>query len=495
VVSTPVSVGPQTAGDLGAAGAPERARRDGLPLGPLAIAIAARTVLLLVFDGRYGWQRDELYYALAGHHLQAGYVEFPPLTALIAWLSHGVWGDWLTGLRVFPALAGAGTMILAALVARDLGGARRAQWLAPTLVGFAPLMLATNGLFQPVSFDQTATMLVLWLAVRLCLGTGGWIPIGLAAGVGLETKYTLGVVLLALLASVAAWRRDLLRPAALAAAAAIALAIVLPNVIWQLGHHWASVEFFANPPPSASDESRAGFIGNLLLAANPVAVPVAVAGAVALWRRPALRPLAGAIGGTIVLFLVLGGKSYYAAPVVMFALAAGASPLERWAGRHRLWPYALAYGAVLLVAFPNVVPVLPLHTAIREGTIADRSDYRDELGWPGLVATVSAHTGGADVVIASNYGEAGALALYGHGLPAIASPDVTLRFWRPRVRGREAVLVGFSASEASFCRSYTVLARIRMPVANQERGEPVARCLLAGSLGAMWPRIVALAPL
>ncbi len=103
---------------------------------------------------------------------------------------------------------GGGTIVVAALVARDLEGGRSAQTLAAVTVGFAPILIATNGLFQPVSFDQLATIVVLWLALRLALGRGSWMLLGLAAGVGLETKYTLAVVLVLLLLTFLVWRRD-----------------------------------------------------------------------------------------------------------------------------------------------------------------------------------------------------------------------------------------------------------------------------------------------
>jgi len=488
-----VSIGAETAGGA----ATRTAGRARFPTAAVLAIVLARSALLLAFGGRYGWQRDELYYALAGHHLQGGYVEFPPVTALLAWLSHALWGDWLTGLRAFPAAAGAGTVVVAALVARELGGSSRAQWMAAALGGLSPLMLSTNGLFQPVSFDQLATLLVLWLALRVCLGAGGWAGLGVAVGVGLETKYTLAVTLVALTAGLFAWRRELLRSPAAARAVVIALIIVLPNLLWEAQHHWVSAQFFASPPTSATDESRLGYVVDVLLLGNPLAVPVAVAGTLALWRMRPVRPLAAAIAGTVLLYLVLGGKSYYAGPVVVFALAAGAPSLDRWARSHRVLPWALgfAYAALLLVALPTLVPVLPRGTAIRNGTIAGRSDYKDELGWPALAASAARAVDGAQVVIAQNYGEAGALALYGKGLPPLASPDVTLRFWRPRVSGRQALLVGYEAAEAPFCEDYRVAARIAMPVENQERGRPIARCVLRASLASVWPTVVAGAPL
>jgi len=62
-------------------------------------------------------------------------------------------------------------------------------------------------------------------------------------------------------------------------------------------------------------------------------------------------------------------------------------------------------------------------------------------------------------------------------------------------QGREALLVGFSAGEATFCGGYRVLERIQMPVDNQERGQPIARCTLARPLRAIWPKVLAESPL
>jgi hypothetical protein len=137
--------------------------------------------------------------------------------------------------------------------------------------------------------------------------------------------------------------------------------------------------------------------------------------------------------------------------------------------------------------------VLPLHTADRLGVVAARSDYQDEVGWPQLARDAGRHARGANVVLAMNYGEAGALELFGRGLPPVASGHVTFRYWRPRPAGRQALLVGFGRRDAAgICDGYRVVSRIRMPVDNEERGEPIARCALVGSLGRVWPHVLAL---
>ncbi|MDX6317871.1 MAG: hypothetical protein QOD35_1271, partial [Nocardioidaceae bacterium] len=419
--------------------------------------MTSKALLTLLVSGRYGWHRDELYYAVAGLHLQGGYVEFPPVTALLAALARVLFGMSLVGLRAFSVLAGAGTVVVGALIARELGASRRAQALAAVLVAFAPGSLATTWLFQPVAFDQLATMTVLWLAVRLALGRGSWPLLGVAAGVGLETKYTIAVVLALLIATFLIWRPDVLLTWRFPLAVTIAVVLVAPNLVWEAGHGWTSLHFFLHPPPSGSDETRPQFVVNLILLAA-VATPVVVAGTRSLVRDRALRPLGWTVVGTVVAYLALGGKSYYALPVMLFGLAAGSVPLDRWLTTRRLWAAGGVFVALDLLVLPILLPVLPLSTANRLGFISARGDYQSEIGWPEFDLQAERLADGADVIVTANYGEAGALLLFGHGLPPVASADVTMRYWRPEVAGRQALVIGYPRRAVDFCTDFRVVA-------------------------------------
>jgi hypothetical protein len=77
-------------------------------------------------------------------------------------------------------------------------------------------------------------------------------------------------------------------------------------------------------------------------------------------------------------------------------------------------------------------------------------------------------------------------------LASAPSGDVTFRYWRPAVAGRRAVLVGFSRGYVPFCRNYTLVGRITMPVDNEERNGPIARCTLDRSLASIWPQLIRL---
>src|SRR5277367_4332276 len=107
-----------------------------------AWAIAAIGFLLqMVFNGRYGYFRDELYFLACSNHLAFGYVDFAPL---IAWLTRGsrvVFGDSLHAIRLLPAVAFGAEVALTGFIARELGGKRWAIFLACISVLLAPVIL------------------------------------------------------------------------------------------------------------------------------------------------------------------------------------------------------------------------------------------------------------------------------------------------------------------------------------------------------------------
>ena len=106
----------------GARGALLRGWRSGsgvvglIALGTLALHLGAAKV--------YGLFIDELYFLACGEHLAWGYVDMPPLTAAQAWLARALFGDSMLAIRLFPALAGAGLVLLAGALVRELGGRR-----------------------------------------------------------------------------------------------------------------------------------------------------------------------------------------------------------------------------------------------------------------------------------------------------------------------------------------------------------------------------------
>src|SRR5688500_14143889 len=99
--------------------------------GPAIVLYVAAVKLLLhlLTASRYGIFRDELYYLACAEHLDWGYVDQPPLIAVIAFIVRRLFGESLLGLRLLPALPGAALVWLTGKITREMGGGRFAQAL------------------------------------------------------------------------------------------------------------------------------------------------------------------------------------------------------------------------------------------------------------------------------------------------------------------------------------------------------------------------------
>ncbi len=152
-------------------------------------AITACIVHFLV-NGRYGYFRDELYYAACGQHLAWGYVDQAPLIAVIARFSRDLFGDSLRSLRFFPALAAGAQILLTGWIVRELGGHRYAQVLAATAMLVCPIFLTMDNFLSMNAFEPIFWMLCAALAIRI-VQTGRqqlWLLFGLVAGIGILNK-------------------------------------------------------------------------------------------------------------------------------------------------------------------------------------------------------------------------------------------------------------------------------------------------------------------
>jgi Dolichyl-phosphate-mannose-protein mannosyltransferase len=479
----------------------------GLAGGALAAAIQ------LPFLGRYGWDRDELYFLSAAKHPALGYVDFPPLTAWIGWLVHAVAGSSLVALRLTCLAAGIGVIVLVALMVRELGGGWRSQLAAALGWALLPVALGSASIFHPTWFDQLAWAAFLYVALRV-LGRPEprlWPVLGLVAGIGLEAKYTIAVLLVAFtIGLLLTASRRLLATRGPWLALGVALLVFLPNLVWQAEHGWPSIHFASSQnSKTAADTSRAAYLVQGVAFLGLTGAVIGVVGIVWLWRRQRLRPLAIVPVAVTLIFLVERGRSYYPLPGDTVPFAAGMVSLGGWlrVGSPLRWAavgaLALVQLAVLVVAAPLVLPVRSTASMVHAGTWKD-TFYKDELGWPELAdQTAQAWRGlpAADrrdgVILAANYGEASALDHYGpaRGLPLVLSGHLSWQYWRPRrLPQRFALVVGYDPGFlGEICSSWRTLARIdnRWHIANEERGRTIDACTLKRPLGQLWKPYIA----
>lgn len=432
-----------------------------------AVALLYGALHLLTINS-YGWFRDELYYIACGRHLAFGYVDHPPLVALIARLTQLLGGSLF--VTRFPSiLAGMAVIWLCGRIARELGGGAWAQGMAALCALVAPVYLFLFHIFSMNSFDVLFWTLGAWVIVRIVNGGDPrlWLLFGLICGLGLLNKHSVlffgfGVFAGLLLTP----ERRHFRERWIWIGGALAVLLFLPHVIWQVTHGWPTAEFVRNATAFKNVAlSPLAFFGEQVTQMHPLTFPIWLAGLVWLFRSR-YRVLGWMYVAAFLVLITQSSKPYYLAPAYPPLFAAGAAAIERWIRRPALRTVLaillLAGGAILA---PLTVPVLPVDgflrysSALGLGTSAvERHEmgalpqhFADMHGWEEMVAEVArvyrslppeeqARAG----IFGQNYGEAGAVDLLGekYGLPKASSGHNSYFLWGPQGSGDTLIIIG-----------------------------------------------------
>ncbi len=502
------------------------------PVGAFALVgviALAKLGLHLATDGRYGYFRDELYYIACGRHLDWGYVDQPPLIAVVTWLELHLGGSSLHALRFLPAVAGAGLVVLVGLLAREMGASKFATWfagLATACVGVSFVMdyLLTMNAFEPLFWTGCA-----YLLVRI-INTGNqrlWLWFGLLAGIGLQNKYSMaifgfGVVVGLLLTP----QRKVFAQRWIWLGGVVAFVIFLPNFIWNVQHHWPFVELMRNIKASGRDVDLgvSRYLAEQLFVVTPVPLLVAMIGLLYLFFSQAVRryrALAWAYVLTLAVIIVMRGKNYYIVPAYPMLLAAGAIFIERAAER-RYWTWLKpALVTVMLLAalllLPLGVPVLSAEAFLRYESklplplpVSEKGHrgaampqyYSDQFGWEEMTAAVARAYSALPpeersqaCIVASNYGEAGAIDFFGpkYGLPSAISGHQNYFLWGPRdCTGKVLILLGERGPDdwRERCDRIEAAAELYHPYAIPFENRPLLVCHgLHANLQQIWPQL------
>ncbi len=466
---------------------------------PILLVAGVTLAVLLALSGRYGYHRDELYFIQAGGHLALGYADQPLLTPALAWTMNALAPRSLLVLRIPAALAGVASIVSSGLIAREAGGGRRAQAIAASCSGASLVVLATSHFLTTETLDLAFSSVLCWLLVRLlrtedeCL----WLAAGAVLGLGLLNKLLVGVLAAAVVGSLlAVGPRAILRSRWAAAGAALALLGALPYLAWQLAHGVPQSAVAHAQAQGGEEGGRGGFIPFQLGLVGPLLVPVWLAGLLALlrregWRR--FRAFAVAYLALALVMLATSGKAYYISGFYPLLLAFGSVRADAWLERGRTVRRWLLVAAIALTAAANAFIGLSL-LPVRDlpGSFAEKIDSTEGemVGWPRFVATVAAvyhalpaATRARTVIFTKNYGEAGAIDLFGpvRGLPHAYSGHNGFSEWGPPPNSHTAaILVGeeLERTVAADFRRCAVRAHIDdgLGLNNQEQEVPVRFC-------------------
>lgn len=485
----------------------------------------------------YGYFRDELYYLACSEHLAWGYVDQPPLIAFIAWLARAIFGDSLPAIRFLPASVGATLVVLTGKLVRELGGRRFAQGLAALAVTLAPINLSIDHLLTMNAFEPLFWMGCAFVLIRM-IKTGNtklWVWFGLLSGLGLENKHSMlffgfGAVVGLLLTP----ERRLLRSRWLWLGALVALLIFLPNLAWEIRHHFPTLELLQNVQQSGRNVSlnALGFLLQQILIMHPLAFPIWMAGLWYYLRTQEGKPYR-ALGWTyliiLAVMLVLNGRIYYLAPAYSMLFAAGAVAIDNWLERRQLavnihrqgngWlkgAYATLLVATGLMFAPFSMPVLPVETYIAYSKALHFSPprierhrlsnlpqiYADMFGWKEMTETVAKiynslppEERARTALFGNNYGEAGAIDFFGprYGLPKAISGHQNYFYWGPRDYTGEIMIVLGEGDPRNLERGFASVqpvAAINNEYAMPYENLPIYLCRGPKfNVKEMWPRL------
>jgi len=433
-------------------------------------AIAFAKAGLVLATTHLGFHRDEFYFVEASRHLAPSYVDFQPAVPVLVRLERVVFGNSIYGLRLIPALAGAAAVVLAAMIARQLGGTERAQTLAASALAVLPLFLFMTSTLNTVVLETPAWMLVAFVFVRMIKTDDPklWPWLGVAIGLCLLVKFTeLAYVFGLGVAVIASPLRRHLRTVWPWLGALIAFAVIGPSIVWQATHQWAVVEFIRHQGGGGAVlglRGRLGYLVSLVVLPGPVALWLFVPGVRRLFADKTVRTLGIAVATALVVLFAASGKGYYAAPALAIVATAGAVAVRP----SRALAIALAVNALV----PLPLYYAPMSWLRSSKDLAQAGELSERIGWPELAHDVSrAYQGlrpderSRAIAIGSNYTIPAVLDLFSDRFPEppSGSGHNSAWLWPPRAaRDHIAILVGFDRREAaSLYRDVTLVGRFR----------------------------------
>jgi hypothetical protein len=483
----------------------------------------------------YEWFVDELYYLAAARHLDWGFTDYPPLFPFVTAVVTAIFGESLLAVRAVPALAGAALVLMTGALARELGGGRFAGAFAALGILAAPLYLVMHSIHTMNALDPLLWTGAAWVLLRIVKGGSPrlWILFGAVIGTGMLNKHAMAFF--AAPAAIGILLTQLRRHLAqrwIWLGALTAFLIFLPNLVWVASHGFPHLEMLEFIRMHGRDVSLdpAGFLSQQALLYNPVALPLWLGGLVWLLFAGEGRRflILGLIWlGVMALMLILDGRVYYPAPAYPMLFAAGGVAWERIFGQRRRgadaprWIVPLRTAWIGLIAASGAImaplwtPLLSPEALVRWSETIGFSQPRienhrlgrlpqlmaDRFGWremAGEVARVYHALPPGErhkaAIFGQNYGQAGAIDLYGPalGLPAAISGHLSYHSWGPREFTGEVVIVMGDSRETleGFFEQVDKVGEVRHPWSMPYENFDIHLCRrMREPLAVIWPRL------
>jgi hypothetical protein len=432
------------------------------------IFIIAKLCLHFFTNTNYELHRDEMLYFNMADHLSTGYATVPPIIGFLAFIVKSIFGYSVFGIRLIPALLGAGSLFIIAKIVRELGGGLLALIIAASSFIFSTGFLLFDTLFTPNVIEQFIWLLTTYFIFRMVSQNNPkiWIWIGILLGVSFLTKYS---VLYYILGFFIAMRfsvhRKLLNSRYFYFSVAIGLIIMVPNLLWQYTHGWPVIHHMSELKRTQMVNMKYFNYFIDIYSLNQVSTIIWISGLLSLifLKNEKRYQFIGVASFIIILFFLISeGKGYYILGLIPFLFSFGGYMMEKYLrGRLGAINYIVLFVTLSfsLVALPFGIPVLSFDNLLKYETKTDHliiypfyrwedgkihqisQVYSDMTGWhelagyagKGYAALSKEEQDSCTIFVESNYGNAAAINFYGkeYNLPAAITFLESYVIWAP----------------------------------------------------------------
>lgn len=303
-----------------------------------------KLTLHLIADYHSGFQGDELLHIETGNHLAFGFMEFPPLIGVLAFIQNLFASNLVYIHHLFSHISSILIIIYLAKITIELGGKNKALFLTLLCVIIAPAFGRSQQLFQPVVFGQLFWVLGFYQLVRYTkyVDEKHLTYLSILSAIGVLFKYDILFFIFGLSSLFFFKRtRETLLKQNIGLYIVISFLLILPNIYWQYTNNFPVLQMFSRLYETQLDKlSRAENLKNLILAINPISLIIvfpAIIHMLKFNKTELYKPLAVSITLSFLLLLLSNGKSYYFFPIILTILPFGGIFWEQCIIQKRNW--------------------------------------------------------------------------------------------------------------------------------------------------------------
>jgi hypothetical protein len=431
----------------------------------ILILIGLLNVIIHLFlNHHFEYHRDELLYFSMGQHLDFGYATVPPLIGFLAFISKSVLGYSLYSVRFFPAVFSGILVYLTSRIAKELKGGNWSQIISAIGVVGTSILVMIFGIFTPIFLDVFFWTLTFYLVIKYVNTELDkyLLFLGISIGFAILNKYSI-VFLIASLLIVLPFTnyRNVFTKKAFYYCMLLAFLIALPNLVWQIWHHFPVINHMKELHDSQLiNVDRLSFLFEQLILPLPLTL-IIIPGILYFVINKQFNPyrfLVIVSAFVILLFLIFRGKSYYTAGIFPFLIVCGALFIEKYFTK--AFPLAIILALLIVLSYLLLPTGIPMYKPDKmvsyfdriekiTGTNALRRDedgiyrslpqlYADMLGWEELTEITNEAWQKVDkkkcIIYCENYGQAGAINMIGkkYNLPEPISFCDAFGYWFPK---------------------------------------------------------------